>query len=35
MLSNGQSFSFTFRTAGTFNYSCSIHPSMTGQIIVQ
>lgn len=34
-LSSGQSFSFTFNTAGTFDYSCAIHPSMTGQIIVQ
>lgn len=31
----GDSFKFTFNTAGTFNYHCSIHPSMTGKIIVQ
>ena len=28
-------FSFTFKTAGTFNYICSIHPNMKGQIIVE
>lgn len=35
ILNKGQSFSFTFNDAGTFNYSCSIHPSMTGEIIVE
>jgi plastocyanin len=34
-LSKGQTFSFTFKTAGTYDYSCAIHPSMKGQIIVQ
>lgn len=34
-LNKGQSFSFTFNEAGTFNYSCSIHPAMTGEIIVE
>jgi plastocyanin len=34
-LANGQSYSFTFNTVGTFDYSCSIHPSMTGKIIVE
>ena len=34
-LNQGQSFSFTFNTAGTFDYSCAIHPSMLGKIIVQ
>ena len=34
-LSRGQKFSHQFNSAGTFNYSCAIHPSMTGQIIVQ
>lgn len=34
MLSKGQQFSFTFDTIGSFDYSCSIHPSMTGKIIV-
>lgn len=35
MLSNGQSFSFTFNEVGTFNYICSVHPSMMGKVIVQ
>jgi len=35
LLSTGQSFSFTFDTAGSFDYSCAIHPSMLGKIIVQ
>lgn len=34
-LTPGNSFKFTFNTAGTFNYHCSIHPSMTGKIIVK
>ncbi|MFA5996034.1 MAG: cupredoxin family copper-binding protein [Patescibacteria group bacterium] len=34
-LANGQSFSFTFNTAGTFNYSCGIHPTMLGKIVVE
>lgn len=35
VLNKGQSFSFTFNDTGTFNYSCSIHPSMAGEIIVE
>ena len=34
-LSNGQTFSFTFDKAGTYDYSCAIHPSMKGQIVVR
>ena len=33
-LPTGQSFSFTFDTAGTFTYICNIHPSMAGTIVV-
>lgn len=33
-LSSGQNFSFTFNEAGSFDYSCAIHPSMTGKVIV-
>ena len=33
-LSQGQSFSHTFDQAGTFPYSCAIHASMKGTIIV-
>ena len=28
-------YSFKFSTAGTFSYHCSIHPIMTGKIVVQ
>jgi plastocyanin len=28
-------FSFVFSKPGTYPYFCSIHPKMTGQIIVQ
>ena len=31
----GDSFTRRFRRAGTFRYHCSIHPEMTGTIIVQ
>ena len=34
-LANGQSFSFIFINTGSFDYSCAIHPSMTGKIIVE
>jgi plastocyanin len=35
VLKAGQSFSNTFATAGTYSYFCSIHPQMTGKIIVK
>lgn len=34
-LSKGQSFSYTFDETGTIDYFCSIHPTMTGKVIVQ
>lgn len=34
-LNKGQTFSFTFNDAGIFDYSCAIHPSMLGKIIVE
>ena len=34
-LDTDESFSHTFTTAGTFTYFCSIHPHMTGKIIVK
>ena len=34
-LAPGATFSFTFSKAGTFAYHCSIHPSMTGTVVVQ
>jgi plastocyanin len=35
VLKPGQSFSHTFATAGNYSYFCSIHPRMTGEIIVK
>ncbi len=34
-LNTGNAFSYTFNQSGIFDYYCSIHPSMKGQIIVQ
>jgi plastocyanin len=28
-------FSFTFQTPGTYPYYCSVHPKMTGKVIVK
>lgn len=34
-LSQGQTFSYTFNQAGTFEYRCTIHPSMPhGNVVV-
>ena len=35
VLKIGESFSNTFAVAGTYHYFCSIHPRMTGEIIVK
>jgi Plastocyanin len=35
LLKAGQRFSNPFATAGTYSYFCSIHPRMTGKIIVK
>jgi plastocyanin len=34
-LSQGQKWSYTFTTPGTYAYHCSIHPWMTGTVIVE
>lgn len=34
ILGQGESFSWTFNNAGTYSYSCSFHPNMTGIVIV-
>lgn len=34
-LSSGQTYKHTFNTAGTFNYHCSIHPSMKANVVVK
>jgi len=33
-LDQGESFTFTFAKPGTYRYVCSIHPQMTGTIVV-
>jgi plastocyanin len=35
VLDTGDRFTFTFAKAGQFDYFCSIHPHMTGKIIVK
>jgi plastocyanin len=34
-LNQGESYSFTFDTAGTFAYHCEFHPNMSGTVVVQ
>jgi plastocyanin len=34
LLQKGQSWSYTFRTAGSYSYYCSVHPDMTGSVAV-
>ncbi len=34
-LNKGGTYSFTFNSAGTFNYLCTIHPYMTGSVVVE
>lgn len=34
-LDTNDEFSFTFTKPGTYSYFCSIHPKMTGKVIVQ
>ena len=35
VLDTDEKFSFTFAKAGTFEYFCSIHPHMTGKVVVK
>jgi len=35
VLKTGDSFSYTFDTAGEYPYFCALHPWMTGLVIVQ
>jgi plastocyanin len=35
VLDTDEKFSFTFSKAGTYDYFCSIHPHMTGRVIVK
>src|SRR5438046_10764995 len=34
-LDTGDKFSFTFTTPGTYEYFCSLHPHMTGTVVVE
>jgi plastocyanin len=34
-LDTGDSYSFTFASAGTFSYFCGLHPHMVGKVIVR
>ena len=34
-LDTGDKFSFTFTTPGTYEYFCSVHPHMTGAVVVE
>jgi len=34
-LDTGDKFSFTFTTPGTYAYICSVHPYMTGTVVVE
>ena len=34
-LDTDDSYSFTFTSAGTFNYFCGLHPQMVGKVIVK
>jgi plastocyanin len=35
VLDTGGTFSFTFTTPGAYEYFCSLHPHMTGTIVVE
>ena len=35
VLDTDEKFSYTFTQPGTFPYFCSIHPKMTGKVVVQ
>jgi len=35
VLDTDETFSYTFTQAGTYPYFCSIHPKMTGKVIVK
>ena len=35
VLDTDEQFTYTFTKAGTYSYFCSIHPKMTGKVVVQ
>lgn len=34
-IAKGETYSFTFKKAGTYTYHCSLHPHMRGTVIVE
>jgi plastocyanin len=35
VMDTDEKFSYTFTKAGTYTYYCTIHPKMTGKVVVQ
>jgi plastocyanin len=35
VLATGEKFTFKATKPGTYSYSCSIHPNMTGKVVVE
>jgi len=35
VLDTDEKFEFTFQKAGTYSYYCTVHPKMTGKVVVQ
>lgn len=35
VMDTNEKFSYTFTKAGTYTYYCSVHPKMTGQVVVK
>src|ERR1700686_2258177 len=35
VMDTDEKFSYTFTKAGTYSYFCSVHPKMTGMVVVQ
>jgi plastocyanin len=35
VLDTNEEFTYTFSKAGTYTYFCSIHPRMTGKVVVE
>jgi len=35
VMDTNEKFSYTFTKAGTYPYYCSVHPKMTGQVVVK
>jgi plastocyanin len=35
VLGSGEKFTFTAGKPGTYSYTCSIHPNMTGKVVVE